>query len=230
MEFLRDLARVTHTYEFINAVAYLREQYPQHKTTKLTEMLNTEYYRKERQSVTITELDVALADCIIQRRMPVWPEGELFYSVFYNAPYVRSDFPELNKRNYKLIVLLAKKMRIYVDYRINAVASLRSALAKIDTEVHVGSDRTLAYWKDKRGDIYTQVINTVRNLILDSRDFKRFWTAPIWYIEKDDQYSLPLLVKKIDVSGKPNAVKVYVRTRYHKLCICTRNSYLLMGV
>lgn len=230
MEFSRDLARVTHTFNFITAVAYLREQYPHHKVETLTFLLNTEYYNKERKGQIITDMDVWTAMAILDNKMPSWPEGRLFFSVFYGLSYSRDEYAELNRPNYKTIEHLAELLRKDVDYRINALETITNAIAEIEREIHPGSNRTIAYWKDGRNRRHELVINTVRNLLVDGRTFRKQWESQFWALPKQDEYPVPLLFKRIDVDGKPNAVKVYVRTRRHKLCICTRNSYLLAGI
>lgn len=230
MEFSRDLARVTHTFEFINAVAYLSSQYPHHKVDTLVDLLNIEYYKKERKGQTIRPMDVWLALRVISGVQPEWPEGLLFFSALNGLPYTREEYTDINKPNFKTITQLAKVMRKAVEYRINALSVVSDTLAAIDTIPQAGSNQTLAYWKDNRDTRYSLVINTVRNLLVDGRRFRRFWEMQFWFLPKSERYPIPLLLKRIDVSGKPNAVKVYVTTRKHKLCICTRNSYLLTGI
>lgn len=230
MEFSRDAARVTHTFDFITAVAYLTEQYPQHKPEKIATLLNDTYYIKERGAIRIEAIDVWTALSVIKQQPPSWLEGLLFYSAIHGVPYTRSEFGELNKGNYKTIVHLAKQVRKEIDYRNNAATVINNTLSKIDQEVYPGAGHTLAYWKDNRDSRFSLVINTVRNLLLDGRQFKRQWQSQFWFLPKQEDYVIPLLFKRIAVEGKPNAVKVYVRTRKHKLCICTRNSYLLAGI
>jgi len=230
MEFSRDLARVTHTFNFITAVAYLRDQYPHHKVETLTFLLNSEYYKHERKGQVVKDMDVWTALAIIENKMPSWPEGRLFFSVFYGLSYTREEYAEINRPNYKTIVHLAELLRKDVDYRINALEVINATLKKIESECHPGGGRTIAYWKDGRSARHELVINTVRNLLVDGRTFRKQWESQFWALPKQDEYPVPLLFKRIDVDGKPNAVKVYVRTRKYKLCICTRNSYLLAGI
>lgn len=230
MEFSRDAARVTHTFEFITAVAYLTTQYPHHKLETVATLLNDLYYKKERRGITIEALDVWLAMTVIKQEPPSWPEGLLFYSEIYGIPYTREEYAELNKPNYKTIVHLAKNVKKAMDYRINALSVINNTLTKIDGELYYKEGTTLSYWKDNRFPKCDLVVNTVRNLLVDGRNFKRYWEAQFWFMPKREDYAIPLLFKRIDVQGKPNAVKVYVRTRKHRLCICTRKSYLLAGI
>lgn len=230
MEFSRDLARVTHTFNFITAVAYLKDQYPHHKVETLTFLLNSEYYKRGRKDQVIKDMDVWTALAIIENKMPSWPEGRLFFSVFYGHSYSREEYAELNRPNYTTLVHLAKNLRKEVDYRINALNVIDASIKKIDSEPRPGASNVLAYWKDKRDARCELIINTVRNLMVDGRTLRSAWESQFWFMPKQEEYAIPLLFKRIDVPGHSNAVKVYVRARHHKLCICTRNSYLLAGI
>lgn len=232
MEFSRDLARVTHTFEFITAVAYLHDQYPHHKTDTLKDLLNGDYYGDKRCGQFITHMDVALALCIINDTVPCWDEGRLFYAAYRGIPHPRSDYTSLNSPNFKTIRWLGEQLAKEVNRYQNAVVSVNSVLRKIDSNVsYLGTNRTVAYWNDRRDQNCTFIINTLRNILVQGRHLKRYWESLFWFLPKDNEnYNLPLTFKRVTVDGVPNAVKVYVRSKRHKLCLCTRNSYLILGV
>lgn len=230
MEFSRDDARITHTYEFITAVAYLRDQYPQHKADKIADLLNIEYYADKRGKTKITNIDVHLAFCIIDQTPPSWLEGKLFYSAVYGIDYQREEYAELTKPNWRLLQHLAKQLRIEIDRKTNVLNQIRNCLAVVDRQQHFGGN-TLGYWKDKLPEVQQNIINATRKVLVDGKRMRRYWSSLFWFEKKDpENYALPLTFKRVAVPGVPNAAKVYIRTRRHQLCLCTRNSYLIVGV
>lgn len=226
----RDDARITHTYDFITAVAYLREQYPHHKPDKLAELLNYNYYTQERGNTKITNIDVNLAICIIDRTPPTWPEGLLFYCSVYGVDVKREQFAELNARTWRLMQFLARQLRWELKRHNNVLTQIRNGLNAISRQRHFGGS-VLGYWQDKLPKNQEIVIASARKLLVEGKSLKRFWESMFWFLPRDpENYALPLSFRRIEVPGEPKAAKVYIRTAKHQLCLCTRNSYIKVGV